>query len=696
MSRVSDVRWIPALKAKTLLLAAVAGVFLPLLLAGRAAGEPPQDKYAKWIEEEVPYLITQKEKEVYRKLLSAREKDLFIDAFWKQRDPTPGTDQNEFREEHDRRIQFANQWYGRGTTTPGWRTDRGRIYIILGKPINVESYGQNSGVVPVEVWSYQGLQGNGLPASFHVVFFQENDVGDFILYSPVRHGPRKLMESYTDNPANAYTALRSLDRMLADLSLSLIPGEPQSLYAKPSLTSEVLLQSIASYPQKKIDDRYAENLLKYKEIIEVDHSVNYVGNDSLVKVMPDVTGAGMVHYAIEPERLSLSAYEEKYSLELKAYGKVTDLRNVTVYQFEKSVPLQFSSEDLEELKKKRFSFQDVFPLLPGEYEFSLLLKNSASQEFTTFEKKITVPEPIATASLSPLVLGYRERTPEAGTRGFRPFQFDTVQLYPTAQMLFTPREGLVVYFQVAGLPADGADGVKMVFVLAEGEAPVFEERNSLSELKRGTGYLKRIPLEAVRPGMYTLTASLLDSAGKVLAMQKDNCVVTSVPAVPRPWSLAKLYPEPGDVQYLHILGLQYLNSGAADKAALIFEECLRVRPDSLPYAASAIQARFLLGDYSKVRETARPFMDRAAQEPALYYYLGKSCQATGAYAEAGAFYRDYLQQFGTNLDILNSLGECYLLSGDRDRALQTWEKSLEIDPKQDSIRARIDKTKKGE
>ena len=192
-----------------------------------------------------------------------------------------------------------------------------------------------------------------------------------------------------------------MDRMLADISLSLIPGETQSLSAQPSLTSEVLLQSISTYSQRKIDDRYVENLLKYKEIIEVDHSVNYIRNDSLVIIMPDVTGAGMVHYAVEPERLSLSAHEGKYTLELKAYGKVTDRRNVTIYQFEKPVPLEFTSEDLEELKRKRFSFQDVFPLLPGEYDFDLLLKNTASQEFTSFEKRITVPEPATTAALSP-------------------------------------------------------------------------------------------------------------------------------------------------------------------------------------------------------------------------------------------------------------------------------------------------------
>ena len=318
--------------------------------------------------------------------------------------------------------------------------------------------------------------------------------------------------------------------------------------------------------------------------------------------MPDVTGAGMVHYAVEPERLSLSAYEETYSLELKAYGKVTDRRDVTVYQFEKSVPLQFSSEDLEELKRKRFSFQDVFPLLPGEYDFDLLLKNSASQEFTSFEKKITVPEPATAAALSPLVLGYRERTPEAGKREFRPFQFGTVQLYPTAQMLFTPREGLIVYFQVAGLPPDAAESGTMVFTMAEGETAVLEERHCPFGTETGRR-LRQTVFTGDRPAGHVHPVPPRFSIPADRCSRRRRRISSSRPCRPSrdrgAWRSS--FPEPGDPQYIHILGLQYLNSGAADKAALLFEECLRLRPDSLPFAASAIQAHYLLGDYTKVR-----------------------------------------------------------------------------------------------
>ncbi len=79
-----------------------------------------------WLDEEVVYIITPKERDVFLKLGTDKERDIFIEAFWKQRDPTPGTPKNEFREEHYRRISYANRMYGRGTPLPGWKTDRGQ------------------------------------------------------------------------------------------------------------------------------------------------------------------------------------------------------------------------------------------------------------------------------------------------------------------------------------------------------------------------------------------------------------------------------------------------------------------------------------------------------------------------------------------------------------------------------------------
>jgi GWxTD domain-containing protein len=92
------------------------------------------EAHRKWIEEEVVYIAADREKEVFRDLQTVEERDRFIEAFWARRDPNPATPANEYREEHYRRIAYANEFLGRDTFRPGFRTDRGRYYILLGEP----------------------------------------------------------------------------------------------------------------------------------------------------------------------------------------------------------------------------------------------------------------------------------------------------------------------------------------------------------------------------------------------------------------------------------------------------------------------------------------------------------------------------------------------------------------------------------
>ena len=122
-------------------------VILIILLAPQAApaeqtGKPKlPESYRKWLDEDVVYIISTVEREVFLKLQTDRERDLFIEAFWKQRDPTPGSDENEFKTEHFRRVAFANRYFGRDAPRPGWQTDRGRFYIILGEPNDIQRFG---------------------------------------------------------------------------------------------------------------------------------------------------------------------------------------------------------------------------------------------------------------------------------------------------------------------------------------------------------------------------------------------------------------------------------------------------------------------------------------------------------------------------------------------------------------------------
>ena len=161
-----------------LLLAFIPG---PARLQGQAKkkpAEPPAlkekdlpSKYQEWLKI-VSYIIMPVEKEVFMKLTNDRDRDIFIESFWKQRDPTPATPQNEYKDEHLRRFDYANEYYHRGTPRAGWMTDMGRIYIILGKPNSIERFDGTAGIQPCQVWYYFGDPAKRLPTYFGLVFFQ--------------------------------------------------------------------------------------------------------------------------------------------------------------------------------------------------------------------------------------------------------------------------------------------------------------------------------------------------------------------------------------------------------------------------------------------------------------------------------------------------------------------------------------------
>src|ERR1051326_4408069 len=126
--------------------------------------------YKKWLDEDVRWIITDEELSAFKKLQNNAERDTFIEGFWQRRDPTPDTAENEYKEEHYRRIAYANEHFAAGM--PGWRTDRGRMYIMYGPPTSIDSHpmggpyqrpadegGGQTETFPFEVWRYRYLDG---------------------------------------------------------------------------------------------------------------------------------------------------------------------------------------------------------------------------------------------------------------------------------------------------------------------------------------------------------------------------------------------------------------------------------------------------------------------------------------------------------------------------------------------------------
>src|SRR5205823_12904584 len=137
--------------------------------AQKSTPKNDEDFFKRWLDEDAVYIITKDELTAAKRLTTPEEKEAFIKTFWERRDPTPGTVENEYRDEHYRRVAVANERYTEATI--GWRTDRGKMYIRFGQPDNIEHNdsagsttmrsGENHMLVPFETWEYRNLPGIG-------------------------------------------------------------------------------------------------------------------------------------------------------------------------------------------------------------------------------------------------------------------------------------------------------------------------------------------------------------------------------------------------------------------------------------------------------------------------------------------------------------------------------------------------------
>lgn len=663
------------------------------------------EKYKKWLEEEVAYIITSKEEKVFRQLETDRQRDLFIEEFWRQRDPIPGTPTNEFKEEHYRRIEYANKWFSRGTSKTGWKTERGRIYIILGEPIYRDQFSNSHYIYPAELWHYQGNVSQGLPPHFYVVFFKRWGSGDFELYSPLRDGPNKLL-ALTSHELSAAERSFEAGRMkgtqpnrdstaygiinmhvspeLADASISLVPG------SNPPIESDKLLGSLDSVPQRKVDDKYVFEFLEHEGVVEVNYSVSYIGNTSVVKALQDESGLFFVHYSIQPQNLSVDIYKSKYYSNIKISGRVTDSEGKTVFQYEREYPLEFNKEQIKQVRMIPMAIQDFFPLVPGKYKFNLLLQNTVSKEFTSFEKDITIPEIKDAPQMSDFVFAFKEEKDKELLQSS--FKIGEMKLYPCLRKEFTPQDTLYLFFQLHGLPEELREKGWIKYTFFKAGEEQYVKKRKIRENEAGMNFLEEFSLHDFPPSTYSMRVSVLNKDEKEVLFREEDFTVLSRIYV-RPWIKYKKYPSSGNPVYSFILGTQLLNKGEMERAEEELRKAYEMEPGREDFAI--VYAGVLLSReaYEDVKRVLTPFVERTISDYRLYEILGEAHQGAGEYDEAISCYQKQMSHGGASFRVLNSIGECYFQIGNPGEALRAWEKSLEINPNQLEIKKKVEEIK---
>ena len=237
---------------------------------------PLSEDHKRWLEEDVVYIIAPMEKASFELLTSDGERDLFIESFWRVRDPTPGTFRNEAREEHESRIEYANRRLGRESPRAGWRSDMGRIHIQLGEPQDIVRHVDPRQFWPMEIWHYQAdPRTSDLPAFFYVMFFQAESSGEFRMYDPHSDGPRALTKQISlqmaDESQIVQTLLQSVGYEAAIASLTMDLAERADFTsASPSPRNSLVVAAIEEAPYQDVDIRYAMRFAEHRGNVEAD------------------------------------------------------------------------------------------------------------------------------------------------------------------------------------------------------------------------------------------------------------------------------------------------------------------------------------------------------------------------------------------------------------------------------------------
>ena len=654
-------------------------------------------KHHNWLEEEVVYIITEREQETFLSLETLEERNHFIKAFWRRRDPNGATPVNEFREEHYRRFEYANKFFGRDTFREGWRTDRGRYYIILGKPRDVSRFNGYSELVDSELWFYQGDVKRGIPSFFYLLFFKKHGAGESELYSPIIDGPKALLRgpafvSGADNFA-ALDKLREISPELANASLSFDTSEPPDfINGRAALGTPTMLARIAEYPKRAIDTNYADAWALYGDRVSAEYSFNYVPSRSVFSVLVGPEATPFVHYAIEidPQHFTLESDEDqtKFYTTLDVTVEVADLDETLVISYDRESYLELNAVQLEEVKGSSFSYQDDFPLISGDYTVSIVLRNHVRKQYTVAEVTLNVPDySEGNPALADVVLGYTtEVVATLRPSEFRAFQVGPIRVQPAADGLFAIGDTVHAVTQIVQAPED----YRVTFDLLQSLELLDHTETTVAE-SDGLAVVADLSLFQVTGGTYQVRARLITPDGNTVSERVTELNVSPRSFIPRSSFLLRRgfnSAVPGILSLAR--GEQLWNRRRFEEAQVELEKAVGANNPRIPSARWKLAQAYL--HKARVDEAYQLLAPMEQQFSEVYevvaglgyvfYYKEQDDKAIG-YLERARSIRP------PDTILLNSLGNSYFRLGNIEKARETFERSLEMNHDQPEIREQL-------
>src|SRR6516162_9007199 len=477
--------------------------------------------YKQWLNEDVIYIITPDERNAFLQLETNEEREQFIEQFWLRRSSNPDLPDNDFKEEHYRRIAYANEHFASGI--PGWRTDRGRIYIIWGKPDEIESHptggtydrpmeegGGSTTTYPWETWRYRYLEG-----------IQENVILEFV--DPSGSGEYHLTmdpsekDALTHVPGAGLSMLESMGMASKAERFSRSDGTtlPTAMGGTPASMNEFTRLELYAKVQRPPEVKY-KDLEAIVTSRMVRDQLKFTYRTDFLKVTSD-TVLVPVTVQVPNNQLQFKAKEGVHSAELNIFGRVSTLTGRVVQTFEDSVMKDYPDSLFQMSVKQMSIYQKSLPLRPGLYRLDLVVKDVQSGNVGAVNTRLAVPrydeEKLEASSL--ILADQIEHVP-AKQVGTGQFVLGSSKVRPRLDADFTTADKLGIYLQVYNLKPDEKthkSSAAFTYTVRKGDQQVMQFKETSEDMKQTGDQVtieRLLPLATLAPGKYTLEVSATD------------------------------------------------------------------------------------------------------------------------------------------------------------------------------------------
>jgi GWxTD domain-containing protein len=511
----------------------LAAFFLTLSCVAALAVQSNEEKgaakyYDKWLNQDVLYIISDDEREVFAKLKTPEEREQFIEQFWERRNPNPGKGGNEFREEHYRRIAYANAKYASGI--PGWKTDRGRTYIMFGEPAEIEDHagggnyvrpnyegGGSTNTYPFQIWRYRHIDEVG--DDVEIEFVDQSWTGQ---YKMVMNPWEKDMLLNVDGTG------QTLRERLGQAQRNYRPGLHPGFYSDTNMTARAGLRS-KDMPFERMLQYYnlqRPPVIQHKDLqtivethvtyntLPFKYALTYIRADServFVPITLEVENRGLNYIQVQDGGI--------YKARVGMYGAVTSLTGKIVAEFEDSIASEYRSENYQQGLQQKSLYQKTLLIPIGLNKLDLVIKDLNNGNVGTVSTSINVPrQQNGDLTSSPLVLAKMIEPMKSLPDAPQSFVIGDLKVVPNVTGTYKPSDPLNIYFQVYNVGRDEAQAKpKLVtsYTITRDQKPVSQlidqAGTSVSfASEQRVVMARRLDLGGLQPGHYKLNVVVND------------------------------------------------------------------------------------------------------------------------------------------------------------------------------------------